>query len=55
MNAVAKRIWEEEEGQNMIEYGLIAGLISIAGLAALKILGPTLAKHWQTIADSITK
>lgn len=45
----------DERGQNLIEYGLIAGLISIAGLAALKFIGPTLAERFQTIADAIGK
>ena len=35
-----KRILMDEDGQGMVEYGLILGLIAVAAIAALIILGP---------------
>jgi pilus assembly protein Flp/PilA len=34
-----KRIWKDESGQGMVEYGLIIGLVAIAVIAALILLG----------------
>lgn len=44
----------EEEGQGLVEYGLILGLISIIAIAALQILGLNVDNILQTIADALT-
>ncbi|HEY9766232.1 MAG TPA: Flp family type IVb pilin [Chroococcales cyanobacterium] len=50
-----KRLLTEESGQSMIEYGLLAALISIAAIAAIKLIGPALTQKFQTVADAIAK
>jgi pilus assembly protein Flp/PilA len=35
-----KKILADENGQGMVEYGLILGLVAVAAIAALVILGP---------------
>ena len=35
-----KNMFMDESGQGMVEYGLILGLIAVAAIAALVILGP---------------
>ncbi|MGH2449124.1 MAG: Flp family type IVb pilin [Chloroflexota bacterium] len=42
-----------EDGQDMIEYGLLAGLISIAAIAALVLVGPPLIGLYQHIAGQV--
>ena len=37
------RLFKEEDGQAMTEYGLLVGLISIAVIGVLVALGPQLA------------
>lgn len=37
-----KKLWSDEEGQGMIEYGLIIALVSIAVIAVLVLFGPQL-------------
>ena len=37
-----KTLARRQEGATMIEYGLLAALVSIAALAALQALGPAL-------------
>ena len=49
----AKKFVRREEGATMIEYGLLAALISIAALAALQILGPALAALFTTVANAV--
>ena len=35
-----RSMFMDESGQGMVEYGLILGLIAVAAIAALVILGP---------------
>lgn len=42
-----------EEGATMIEYGLIAALISIAGITAMTLIGPQLAGVFTTVQTSL--
>ncbi len=37
--SVLRRLFWEEEGQGMVEYGLILALVSVAAIAALGALG----------------
>jgi pilus assembly protein Flp/PilA len=39
-----------EDGQDLVEYALLAALLSIASIAALKILGPKIAATWDKIS-----
>jgi pilus assembly protein Flp/PilA len=41
----------DERGATAVEYGLIAALISIAGVAALTSMGSSLTKIYTFIAD----
>jgi pilus assembly protein Flp/PilA len=43
-----KRLWTDEEGASLIEYVLIAGLISIVGWATLQSIGT----HLHTIMNT---
>jgi pilus assembly protein Flp/PilA len=35
MEFILKRLWQEEQGQDLVEYALVAGLIALASIAAL--------------------
>ncbi|MCM3790383.1 Flp family type IVb pilin [Domibacillus indicus] len=43
----------EEEGQGMTEYGLILGLIAIAAVAALGLLGDDIGATFKDITDKL--
>jgi pilus assembly protein Flp/PilA len=43
-----KRLWNDEEGASLIEYVLIAGLISIAGWVLLQSIGNNLTSIMST-------
>jgi pilus assembly protein Flp/PilA len=43
-----------EEGQGMVEYGLILALVSIAAIAALVILGPQIAARFTGVSNALT-
>ena len=52
MNAVMNFI-AREEGQDLVEYALLAALLSIVSIAALKLLGPKIAATWGTIQAAL--
>lgn len=45
---------KDEDGQGMVEYGLILGLIAIAVVGALVLLGPKVAEMFTSANDAIT-
>jgi pilus assembly protein Flp/PilA len=42
-----------EDGQDLVEYALLAALLSIVSIATLKILGPKIAAVWTTISNDL--
>lgn len=47
------RLTREETGATAVEYGLIVGLIAVAIVAVLVVLGPQLANMFQSVSDSL--
>ena len=45
--------FKDEEGQGMVEYGLIIGLISIAVIAVLVVLGPRIAALFGKVNEEV--
>jgi len=50
-----KRLWNDEEGQGMVEYGLIIALVSVAAIAVLALIGPKLVVVFQKVVDELKK
>ena len=50
------KIWSanhDEEGQTLVEYGLIVALLSIAAIAVLGLLGGSINKVFNTVTDKL--
>ena len=47
-----KKFVADEDGQDLIEYALLAALISIVSVAALQTLGPTVAALFDRVNDA---
>ena len=46
-------IWHSDEGQDLLEYGLLMALIAIVALGAIATLGDTInSVFWQSIASN---
>ncbi len=45
----------DEEGQGMVEYGLIIALVAIVVIAALVVLGPKVANIFNDASSQLTK
>ena len=43
-----KRFFEEEDGQSMVEYGLLISLIALAAVTALTLFGQGVKQNWDT-------
>jgi pilus assembly protein Flp/PilA len=52
MNTV-KNFIKQEDGQDLVEYALLAALLSIVSIAALKALGPQIAATWDKITAAL--
>lgn len=48
-----RKLWSDEEGQGMVEYGLIIALVSIAAITALLALGPKIAGVFERITSEL--
>ena len=48
-----ERLMNREEGQDMIEYALLAALIAIAAIAVIVLVGPELRKLFQDVINGL--
>jgi pilus assembly protein Flp/PilA len=48
------RFAKDESGATAIEYGLIAGFVSIFIIAALQLIGPQLDRIFTAVATALT-
>jgi pilus assembly protein Flp/PilA len=46
MKNLINRFVREEEGQDLIEYGLLIGIITIACIVAIQAIGPKVAQYF---------
>ena len=44
---------KDEDGQGMVEYGLLVGLISLVAIAAVTAIGIAVSGAFQTAADTL--
>ena len=44
---------EDEEGQTLVEYGLLLALIAIIVIVALVFLGPIVSQIFQNVGDNL--
>lgn len=53
MKSLVTRFVKEESGATAIEYGLIAGLVSVAIITGLGVLGPKLDTLFKDIGGAL--
>ena len=44
---------EEEQGQDLVEYALLASLVALASIAALKVLGGKISSFYNTVGNEL--
>ncbi|MBV9670961.1 MAG: hypothetical protein JOZ43_08410 [Acidobacteriales bacterium] len=43
-----KKMWKEDEGQDLIEYGLLLGIITVGAIASIKLIGPKVTSYFSS-------
>jgi Flp pilus assembly pilin Flp len=49
-----KRFLRDDEGQDMVEYGLLGAFISIVAIAALRAIGPLVNAIYVNIQNALS-
>jgi len=47
------RLWTDESGQDLVEYGLLLVLLSLVVIASVRLLGPTIAGFFNNIGTNL--
>jgi Flp pilus assembly pilin Flp len=50
---VLRRLLHSEEGTEVLEWGLVAGLIVVGCIAAISLIGPKVKSIWETANTAI--
>jgi pilus assembly protein Flp/PilA len=45
-----RRFIQDEQGQDLVEYALLASLVAMASVAALKVLGPKISGFYNKVS-----
>ncbi len=53
LHALLNRLNEREEGQDMVEYALLAALISIVAIAIIILISPYLQDLFQDVVNGL--
>jgi pilus assembly protein Flp/PilA len=55
MKALIVRFVRQEEGQNLVEYALLAGLVAIVAIAVLGEVGTNVNTIFTSVRDALAK
>ena len=53
MNALINRFIQEESGQDLIEYGLLVGIITTGAVTAILAIGPKVSSYFSNLNTTI--
>jgi pilus assembly protein Flp/PilA len=53
LRELIQKVTDREEGQDMVEYALLAALISIVAIAIILLLGPYIKNLFQDVVNSL--
>lgn len=48
-----KKLWNDEEGQGMVEYGLIIALVALVAIVGLTTLGPKIRDLFTDVSGEL--
>jgi len=49
MKNLLRRLLRQDEGQDLIEYSLLIGIITLAAITAIEAIGPKVAAYFGTL------
>lgn len=53
MKKLFARLVREEEGQDLIEYGLLIGIITVACITAIGLIGPKVGTYFSNLNSAL--
>ena len=53
MKALVARFLREESGQDLIEYGLLVGIITAGAITAINAIGPKVQNYFVTLNSNL--
>ena len=53
ITSILKSFWQEEDGQDMVEYALLLAFIALAGVAVLSTVRTNIKTIWTNINSTI--
>ena len=53
MKEIVTRFVGEESGQDLIEYGLLVGIITVGCIVAIGLIGPKVQKYFTTLEAAL--
>jgi len=54
MKNMLRRLWQEEEGQDLVEYALLVVLIALGAVAAMKGLASAISDAFNNATQNLT-
>ncbi len=54
MKRILVRLWKEEEGQDLTEYGLLVALVALAAIAAMQGVASAISGVFSTASSSMS-
>ncbi|HKF52529.1 MAG TPA: Flp family type IVb pilin [Candidatus Acidoferrales bacterium] len=54
MRNLLKRLWQEEEGQDLVEYGLLVVLVALAATAGMSTLASDISAMFTSVGGQLT-
>ncbi len=54
MKRILVRLWQEEEGQDLTEYGLLLALVSLAAIAGMQGLASAISGVFSNASNSMS-
>jgi pilus assembly protein Flp/PilA len=53
MKKLLDRLFRDDEGQDLIEYGLLVGVITLGAIVAITAIGPTVAGYFTDLTAAL--
>jgi len=54
MSTTLRRLWKEEEGQDLTEYGLLLVLVALAAIAGMSALATAINNAFSSAASNLS-
>jgi Flp pilus assembly pilin Flp len=54
INTILHALWNEEEGQDMVEYALLLAFVALAAVSLLSTVKGSISTIWQSVSTNLT-